>query len=154
MVLKSAGGRKGEKSGTARSTERGKGTREASSIWTTFFEASPAATPGLEKRVWGKTGHPLPALLSSFPNEMCAEPFQCSLVSKLSIIKRSVLNRLIGMTKRQFVALADSIREHNRLAKFNGENAFTVGQLAALERFCASQNPRFKRERWLDYIAG
>jgi hypothetical protein len=51
------------------------------------------------------------------------------------------------MSKKQFVALADSIREHNRLAKFNGENAFTVDQLAALARFCASENPRFKRER-------
>ena len=58
------------------------------------------------------------------------------------------------MTKKQFVALANSIREHNRLAKFNGENAFTVDQLAALARFCALENPRFKRERWLDYIAG
>ena len=58
------------------------------------------------------------------------------------------------MTKKQFVALADSIREHNQLAQFNGENAFTVDQLAALARFCAAVNPRFKRERWLDYIAG
>jgi hypothetical protein len=58
------------------------------------------------------------------------------------------------MTKKQFVALADSIREHNRLAKFNGDHAFTVDQLAALARFCASVNPRYKRERWLDYIAG
>ena len=58
------------------------------------------------------------------------------------------------MTKKQFVALADSIREHNRLANLNGENAFTVDQLAALARFCASVNPRFKGERWLDYIAG
>jgi len=58
------------------------------------------------------------------------------------------------MSKKQFVALADSIREHNRFAKFNGENTFTDDQLAALARFCASANPRFKRERWLDYIAG
>ena len=58
------------------------------------------------------------------------------------------------MTRKDFVALADSIREHNRLANLNGENAFTVDQLAALARFCASENPRFKRERWLDYIAG
>ena len=58
------------------------------------------------------------------------------------------------MSKKQFVALADSIREHNRLAKFNGEHAFTDDQLAALARFCASVNPRFKRERWLDYIPG
>jgi len=65
-----------------------------------------------------------------------------------------MLNRLGGMTKKQLVALADSIREHNRLAKLNGENAFTVDQLAALRRFCASENPRFKRERWSDYIAG
>ena len=64
-----------------------------------------------------------------------------------------MLNRLGGMTKKQLVALADSIREHNRLVKFNGENAFTVDQLAALPRFCASENPRFKRERWIDYIA-
>ncbi len=56
------------------------------------------------------------------------------------------------MTKKQFVVL-DSIREHNGLATFNGEHAFTVDQLAALARFCVSENPRFKRERWLDYIA-
>src|SRR5437764_11277310 len=70
------------------------------------------------------------------------------------MIKRNVLNRIIAMSKKQFVALADSIREHNRLAQFNGESVFTLDQLAALARFCASVNPRFKRERWLDYIAG
>jgi hypothetical protein len=58
------------------------------------------------------------------------------------------------MTKKNFVALADSIREHNRLAKLNGENVFTGDQLVALARFCALENTRFKRERWLDYIAG
>ena len=76
------------------------------------------------------------------------------LIRKLSMIKRNMLNRLGSMTRKQFVALADSIREHNRLARFNDENAFTNDQLAALARFCASENPRFKRERWLDYIAG
>jgi hypothetical protein len=59
-----------------------------------------------------------------------------------------------SMTKKHLVALADSIREHNRVAKFNGETVFTANQLATLARFCASENPRFKRERWLDYIAG
>lgn len=58
------------------------------------------------------------------------------------------------MTKKHFVALADLIREHNRLAQLNGDNAFTRDQLIALARFCASENPRFKRERWLDYVAG
>jgi hypothetical protein len=76
------------------------------------------------------------------------------LLRKLNIIKRNMLNRIGCMTRKDFVALADSIREHNRLAQFDGENAFTLDQLAALARFCASMNPRFKRERWLDYIAG
>ena len=58
------------------------------------------------------------------------------------------------MIKKQFVALADSIRGHNRVAKFNCETAFADDQLAALARFCALENPRFKRERWLNYIAG
>jgi hypothetical protein len=65
-----------------------------------------------------------------------------------------VLTSKGSMSKKHFVALADLIREHNRLANFNGENAFTEDQLATLARFCASENPRFKRERWLDYIAG
>jgi hypothetical protein len=48
------------------------------------------------------------------------------------MIKRNMLNRLGRMNRKQFVAPADSIREHNRLAKFNGETAFTDNQLAAL----------------------
>jgi len=73
MVLKGAGGGKEKRAEQlgARSEERGR--REASSIWTTFFEASPTATPGLEKRVWGRTGHPLPPLLF-LPNEVRTEP--------------------------------------------------------------------------------
>ena len=35
-----------------------------------------------------------------------------------------------------------------------GETAFNEEQIALLATFCASQNPRFNRERWLDYIAG
>jgi hypothetical protein len=72
----------------------------------------------------------------------------------LNTIKKNVLNRLGYMTKKNFVGLADSIREYNRVAKFNGETAFTDDQLAALARFCASENRGFKRERWLGYIAG
>jgi hypothetical protein len=49
------------------------------------------------------------------------------------------------MTKKHFEALADSIREHDRVAKLNGENAFTADQLASLARFCASENPRFNK---------
>jgi len=49
------------------------------------------------------------------------------------------------MTKKHFIELADTIRNS---AVFSG---------AAIERladFCASQNPNFNRQRWLDYIAG
>ena len=52
-----------------------------------------------------------------------------------------MLNRIGCMTKKQFVALADSIGEHNRFAKFNGETPFTDDQLAALARFCANGEP-------------
>jgi hypothetical protein len=58
------------------------------------------------------------------------------------------------MSKKHFVALADLIREHNRRAELNGETPFTPDQLATLARFCVSENPLFKRERWLSYIAG
>ena len=54
------------------------------------------------------------------------------------------------MTKRDFIALADAVTAHN---KWNGE-PFTSKQLATLATFCAQQNPAFKRDRWLDYIAG
>ena len=60
------------------------------------------------------------------------------------------------MTKKHFIALADTIR------KFNSERLntpvmgvpFNAGQIAALADFCASQNSQFDRKRWLGYIAG
>ena len=53
------------------------------------------------------------------------------------------------MSKKHFVALADHIRQHNNLS-----DKFEDGHLATLADFCQSFNPRFNRERWLDYIAG
>jgi hypothetical protein len=53
------------------------------------------------------------------------------------------------MSKKDFIALADAIREHNRTG-----NEFSPSQLATLASFCHQQNPEFKRDRWLDYIAG
>lgn len=61
------------------------------------------------------------------------------------------------MTKRHFIAMADAIREHNRVCNRTTAGmyqAFTNGQIAALADFCQSQNSMFNRERWLDYIAG
>lgn len=59
------------------------------------------------------------------------------------------------MSKKDFIALADMIREHNVVAGNNvGYTAFNADQLEALADFCRSQNNNFMRDRWLDYIAG
>jgi len=54
------------------------------------------------------------------------------------------------MSKKDFIALADAIRRHNRYDR----NPFTADQLQALASFCRQQNGNFKEQRWLDYIAG
>jgi hypothetical protein len=58
------------------------------------------------------------------------------------------------MKKKQFIALADSIKAQQLHAQREGYTAFTEDQLAALADFCQSQNPQFTRSRWLGYIAG
>ena len=58
------------------------------------------------------------------------------------------------MTKKQFIALADNIKEHNRCAVNNGDIPFTSDQIDTLALFCQRQNSRFNRDRWLGYIAG
>ena len=69
----------------------------------------------------------------------------------------------MSMSKKDFIALADSIKEFNRTAFWgtdkNGvrgtQNAPVQGDtLKMLADFCQSQNPNFMRDRWLDYIAG
>lgn len=60
------------------------------------------------------------------------------------------------MTKQNFIALADAIRAHNRIADPEGYTTtpeFTRGHLDILADFCQAQNPRFNRERWLGYVA-
>ena len=57
------------------------------------------------------------------------------------------------MTKKEFVALADVIREHNK--RFNtAKNIFGSTQIEALADFCQNTNIAFNRERWLAYIKG
>lgn len=62
------------------------------------------------------------------------------------------------MHKKQFVALADCLREHNgnmrRIFASPDRMMFNAEQIGVLADFCQSQNPRFDRERWLGYIAG
>lgn len=60
-----------------------------------------------------------------------------------------------NMSKKHFIALADQIREHNRLAVKNSfYDTFSNSQIEMLADFCKSQNYNFNRERWLAYIKG
>ncbi len=61
----------------------------------------------------------------------------------------------MSMSKKDFIALADAIKAHQK--KYDselGDNLFDGYQLNTLADFCQSQNPNFMRERWLDYLAG
>lgn len=69
----------------------------------------------------------------------------------------------MSMSKKDFIALADVIRGantgnpvsiHTHAEDGNKLPIFTPTAIAELASFCASQNPRFNRERWLAYIAG
>jgi hypothetical protein len=54
------------------------------------------------------------------------------------------------MSKKDFIALADSIIRHN---KYN-DDKFTDNQIRTICSFCSDQNIRFNRERFIDYIKG
>ena len=62
----------------------------------------------------------------------------------------------MSMSKKDFIALGDSIREHNRHAVATGQEhlAFTPYHIETLANFCSDQNFNFMRDRWLGYIAG
>lgn len=57
------------------------------------------------------------------------------------------------MKKKELVALADAIKRANSTLS-SPTNRFSTLQIELLADFCQSQNPAFKRERWLSYIAG
>jgi hypothetical protein len=56
----------------------------------------------------------------------------------------------MSMSKQDFIALADVIREANLL----NADTFYSDSIALLASFCQQQNSAFKRDRWLAYIAG
>ena len=64
----------------------------------------------------------------------------------------------MSMSKKDFIALADAIREHNRVASHPANAgmgaAFTSDQLDTLASACKRANNAFMTDRWLDYIAG
>ena len=56
------------------------------------------------------------------------------------------------MTKKHFIALADFIK-HVYVGD-STQKLFKESHLEVLASFCAYQNPRFNRARWLGYIKG
>jgi hypothetical protein len=65
----------------------------------------------------------------------------------------------MSMSKKDFIALADAIKEHNRVYGAPGPAEqdvalFDSEHLHTLATFCRQQNGNFMRDRWLGYIAG
>ena len=56
----------------------------------------------------------------------------------------------MSMSKKDFIALADVIRDHNEIWK----DKFSQLQISNLADFCEQQNPLFNRDRWIGYING
>jgi hypothetical protein len=52
------------------------------------------------------------------------------------------------MSKKHFIRLAEYLQDTDGYCE-----QFTAKQLEHLANFCHEQNPSFKRERWLAYIA-
>jgi hypothetical protein len=57
------------------------------------------------------------------------------------------------MTKKHIIALADVIIASAPKDR-SSQGAFSRCAILELADFCASQNPNFMRQRWLDYIDG
>ena len=59
------------------------------------------------------------------------------------------------MTKRDFIALADAIKQYNCIYDLHQNFApFLPEQMHMLASFCRKANHSFNRERWYGYIAG
>lgn len=52
------------------------------------------------------------------------------------------------MTKKDFIGLADALRQSYR------DGALRIKDAEVVADFLQSQNPNFKRERWMEYLAG
>jgi hypothetical protein len=54
------------------------------------------------------------------------------------------------MTRKTFIALADHLKD-----RYDGNKSVCWNEvLRLLADFCQSQNPAFKRERWIGYVRG
>ena len=76
---------------------------------------------------------------------LCCVTSCCILIAGINhdIYKTS---EVMTMTKKHFIALADHIK--------NNDVTFDSYAIESLAEYCKDMNPRFNKERWLDYIAG
>lgn len=58
------------------------------------------------------------------------------------------------MSKKDFIAIADIIRRHNSEVTSGSNSYFGARHLDILAQVFRQQNPAFKTDRWLGYIAG
>ncbi len=58
------------------------------------------------------------------------------------------------MTKKSFIALANTIKRANTACNRDERPVFNQDSIEYLADFCAAQNPQFNRSRWFSYIAG
>lgn len=58
------------------------------------------------------------------------------------------------MTKKHFIELANVIKGYNRDDNPIAVGSFNDTQIDVLATFCRQVNPRFNRERWINYIKG
>jgi hypothetical protein len=65
--------------------------------------------------------------------------------------KQKTKNLINNMTKQNFIALADVIIASAPQDR-SSQGTFSRSAILELADFCASQNPKFMRQRWLDYI--
>jgi hypothetical protein len=64
-------------------------------------------------------------------------------------------SKTMSMSKRDFVALADALRREKPGENWNPNKRVQWElDVKAIADVCAVANPRFKRERWMSYIAG
>ena len=60
----------------------------------------------------------------------------------------------MSMSLKNFVALADMICHANSMCTGGELPVFDDEAISFLATFCAQQNFRFNRDRWIDYING
>src|SRR5271166_5021243 len=70
-------------------------------------------------------------------------------------LRQQAREQTMSMSKRDFVALADALRAEKPGDNWNPNKRVQWElDVEAIADVCAASNPRFKRDRWMSYIAG